>query len=347
MDTLSTITEMAIGSLENIFKSISFKKYVLPSAIMIALTLVVLYNITPSISICGYCLNNWVDSLLKFSPWPVIVFILCVILLTLLISSQVQYIVMIFEGYWGSSGLWGIKKRLKASQYKRVDSIEKKISEKKEKYRQLKKQDNKNGNQQDIQNLLKDIDELFARRLSYYPPNKYEIMPTLLGNIISSAESYARDRYNVESISVWLRMQDAISATYKQLLNIHRDQLDLFIVMSFIYYIFALECLIVCLISLSPKIMLNNSTCFLIAGFIAFIIARLFYKGAIGHAVPYADAVKCCFDLFRKQTLKNLGIECPKTLKKERELWGELSDFITYGREFAEIGGPESKVKYL
>ncbi|MCK4351786.1 hypothetical protein KAW65_00070 [candidate division WOR-3 bacterium] len=327
-----------IGSLENIFGRSFLIVALFPSAIIAMLTLAVVYNLVPSQS----SIHNWINSLREFNFIPTTIFVVLIIIIAQLLSSYRLFFVRIFEGYWGSI-FKSFRKRLLDKQLERFKKLEKALSEKQKKFINLRQS---GENHERLYILRMEIDELSAQKAQLFPTKEEDVVATSLGNVIRSAEVYPYNRYNIDSITIWIRMQDVISSVYKHLLNTSRDSLDFLIIMSSISIIFGLECCLAFLISSLPRIVLTNWIFFLIFGVLSFPVAWVFYKGALNSAISYAEAIKSCFDLFRRKLLKQLSIVCPKTLEEEHQLWEELSLFISYGIQLEKIGSKHSKIKF-
>lgn len=166
---------------------------------------------------------------------------------------------------------------------------------------------------------------IYARLRDTYPPTTAgtDVLATTLGNVLSAAESYPWERYQIDAAVVWPRLYPLLPAELKATLAAARADLDL----------------------------LASCALFAIAGSVAGGLARgmagapwwqfllsfwgpaavvgLFYKGAIRAADGAGSLVRVSFDLHRHELLRQLDLlpDKPLTGEAERELWADLAQF--------------------
>jgi hypothetical protein len=54
------------------------------------------------------------------------------------------------------------------------------------------------------------------------------------------------------------------------------------------------------------------------------VVGQLAHRSALRHALNYGELVRACFDLYRRDLLKQLGFTPPRSIEEERELWRNL-----------------------
>jgi hypothetical protein len=74
----------------------------------------------------------------------------------------------------------------------------------------------------------------------YYPPNRDDIMPTRLGNVLKSAEMYSQERYHLDAVSIWPRLQPALPKDFADPLEDAKTSLDLMVTLSAFIMLFCL-----------------------------------------------------------------------------------------------------------
>lgn len=69
-------------------------------------------------------------------------------------------------------------------------------------------------------------DDLYRNLSLYYPPQDY-IMPTRLGNVLKAAELYSWERYQIDSVVIWSRLESDIPDAFSAPLQDAKTSLDL------------------------------------------------------------------------------------------------------------------------
>lgn len=66
----------------------------------------------------------------------------------------------------------------------------------------------------------------------YYPTKRDDVMPTRLGNVLKAAETYTRERYHLDSVLIWSRLQFALPKEFTDSLQDVETSLTLMIILS-------------------------------------------------------------------------------------------------------------------
>jgi ABC-type multidrug transport system fused ATPase/permease subunit len=74
----------------------------------------------------------------------------------------------------------------------------------------------------------------------YYPPERVDIMPTRLGNVLKSAERSVWHRYRLDAVLAWPRLQSAIPSEFAEPLRDAKTSLDLVTTLSAFILLFGL-----------------------------------------------------------------------------------------------------------
>jgi hypothetical protein len=64
------------------------------------------------------------------------------------------------------------------------------------------------------------------------------------------------------------------------------------------------------------------------------LIALVAYRGAVQAAVGYGELLRSCYDLYRRDLLKQMGFVLPKKFDDQKELWVALSQHVYRGAAF-------------
>jgi Flp pilus assembly protein CpaB len=74
----------------------------------------------------------------------------------------------------------------------------------------------------------------------YYPPRRDDVMPTQLGNVLKAAERYAWERYHLDAVLIWSRLQPALPKEFSDPLQDAKTSLDLVVTLSGFSLLFGL-----------------------------------------------------------------------------------------------------------
>ena len=155
------------------------------------------------------------------------------------------------------------------------------------------------------------------------------VMPTRLGNILSSAEAYAFDRYGLVAAAVWPRLYHELPKEFQETLQGTRTNLDLFLVLT------TLSVLTGAGWQLYLAFNSHDWQLFLFAS-LFWLIAIICYRSALQVALIYSTTLKSTFDLHRWELLQALHIALPSNQETEKSLWLKISQFLYYSVD-AEI----------
>lgn len=156
----------------------------------------------------------------------------------------------------------------------------------------------------------------FDRAASDYPPDPADIMPTRLGNILRTAESYPQDRYGLDAVLTWPRLFPLLPAKISAALVAARAEVEFHLTISALSFLFAV-CSGAWLVGADGPTWL-----FLTCYWGGAATAWLTYCGALTPARLYADQVRVAFDLYRQDLLVRVGIDID-----DHEQWIRLNQF--------------------
>jgi hypothetical protein len=206
--------------------------------------------------------------------------------------------------------------------------------------------------------LLKNQRDVLAADFdSRYPPQENFILPTRFGNILKAAESYPQSRYGIDSVALWPRMVYAIDEKYMMHVDTANDQCSfllnssllsaIFAALSFLAsaYQFLLLYLLFYGVSDSfilvgikePNLYFQRIFTYFAIGILTLGVAWFFYTASLLNVTKYGNMIRSSYDLFRFNLLDRLHLKLPPHLKKEREFWGTVSEFITIGDRFGGL----------
>jgi hypothetical protein len=165
-----------------------------------------------------------------------------------------------------------------------------------------------------------------------FPHYPYLVLPTRLGNVIRSFESYPLGRYNMDSIALWPRLRAKIDKEYATALDDAKTPLDFIINISVLSAILALSILIFGLLYPIPLASRQAGIWWGLEILFFMFMSYCAYLLAIIQTVEWGSMFNAAFDLYRWDLLKQLGYKrVPGSMDEERALWGDIRRQIIYG----------------
>jgi hypothetical protein len=153
-----------------------------------------------------------------------------------------------------------------------------------------------------------------------YPSQEDLVLPTRLGNVIRSFETYTTRQYGMPAIALWPRLQTVVDGNLATALDGTKTSFDFMIHTAFLSAVLTVLTASAGLLWTPAPHDLRHPW---LAWTIIFgIISYLFYLAAIPRAIEWGTQVKAAFDLYRFPLLTKLGYELkPADLTDERRIW--------------------------
>lgn len=243
--------------------------------------------------------NLWVENFLVLTFSMGIISILLFILNFQLIS--------VLEGYYILEKIPYLKKR----ELKKFDKLNQKIEESWQKY---------DSNTRDSEAMNKYID-LMVKLRTEFPSDSAYVLPTPLGNVIRSFETYPLKAYGLDAIAIWPRIIHFATDEHRKAINDSKANVD-----------FAVNLFYSMIIVIAEYTLLSFATSSLpIIGFpfMLLISCWLSYLLAIQSAKEWGVNVKSVFDLYRCDMLSKVGVDTKSDFDEKNE-WEKLSRLFSY-----------------
>jgi hypothetical protein len=180
-----------------------------------------------------------------------------------------------------------------------------------------------------------------------YPRNVANILPTKFGNVIAAFESYPAITYNVETISIWPRLQAVMPKEFAFNLTEAKSQVDFFV--NVVYLAGLLLVWLFAQISIAAFVgELRYQLLIPIA--LTGIAGRAAYALAVSSAMIWGDVVKAAFDLYLPTLAQQLGYKYPATGSERAAFWEaftgqfQFHDAIT-PEKFVPLQSTDSEVE--
>ena len=159
-----------------------------------------------------------------------------------------------------------------------------------------------------------------------YPDEPEAVLPTRLGNIIRSFESYSWRQYKMRGVTLWPRLKALLDDSYSALIDDAKVSLDFMLNSSLLCGIMAV---LIAVVHLAFPVGLTSTRILMTLIVEITVFGGLFcffYLASIPRAADWAVLHKGAFDLFRGKLLESLGYHFrPESLEEERALWSKIS----------------------
>lgn len=174
-------------------------------------------------------------------------------------------------------------------------------------------------------------DDVDREMMAVHPPRSL-LLPTRLGNVIRSFESYPSRQYGISAIILWPRFASRLSAEHARSIEEAKTSFDVTVHLSFLSLLAALLLLAAGCAYPIPFVSWTLLWPWLLRILAAGLAAWLLYVASVSRARAWGDTVRAAFDLHRAAVLKDLGIApLPRDLETERLLWTRISQQIIFG----------------
>ncbi len=160
----------------------------------------------------------------------------------------------------------------------------------------------------------------------YFPHDANDFLPTRLGNAVRAFERHSNERWGLDGITIWPRIDALLDGDEREL---HVDaKIDVYVFLNAAIGSLAVgTCLIVDKALHAPHPAWKWALCA-----IPFALAYGLYRGAVGPAVRWGDAVRSSIDLHRLELYDSLGLCRPTSFTDERQRAVGINQALLYGR---------------
>ena len=158
----------------------------------------------------------------------------------------------------------------------------------------------------------------------FYPHSADALLPTRLGNAIRAFERHSNERWGLDGITVWPRIEALLGSEERE---IHVDAKTNF----YVFLNGAVGALGVGVALVVDKAVNASPPAWHWALYaIPFGLAYVLYRASIGPAAEWGDAVRSSIDLHRLELYEKLGVREPTSFSDEREIAQEVNKALLY-----------------
>jgi hypothetical protein len=163
---------------------------------------------------------------------------------------------------------------------------------------------------------------ILSERLRRYPVDEGQMAPTRLGNAIRRHEEYGYQRYLLDSQALWYELTGSAPKQLTQQVDAARAGVDFFICLLYGNLLVAL----IALVTLSAND--AHHLTLLVTAAILITASFLWYRLAVVTTDDWALAVRALVDVGREPLAAAVGLDIPKELSEEREMWRRYGRFV-------------------
>jgi hypothetical protein len=169
---------------------------------------------------------------------------------------------------------------------------------------------------------------LLQERLQRFPRIDGQTAPTRLGNALRAFETYAVDRYRLDSQMFWNELVAVVPDSLRRELDLARSSVDFFVAATYLSVAVGVVTGAAGLLARpGPDLGL------LAVGLIALLLSRVWYSSAVTSTSYWDSTVRALVNLGRVPLAASLGLRLPASIDAERKMWALVVRFAYYGYE--------------
>lgn len=164
---------------------------------------------------------------------------------------------------------------------------------------------------------------LLSERLSRFPVDDGQVIPTRLGNAIRRFEEYGYDRFRLDSQVLWHELNAAVPEPVRKQAEDARMNVDFFVCLLYGHLLVAVG-------GCAELAAGNPARPWLVACVIVGLplLAVVWYRVAVVATDDWAGAVRAMVNLGRLPLTASMGLVLPKAIEDERIMWGRAVRFV-------------------
>lgn len=158
-------------------------------------------------------------------------------------------------------------------------------------------------------------------RASRYPASDKQLAPTTLGNAIRRFETYAGDRYQLDSQLLWHNLIAVVPARAVSAVDKARTSVDFFVCLLYGGAVMAL-------LGTLTEIIGNSSTRSIFAILIGVLLSLACYRLAVLSTDEWDASVRAVVDHGRIGLAAAFGLKIPADLAEEQYMWRAVNTLV-------------------
>jgi len=162
---------------------------------------------------------------------------------------------------------------------------------------------------------------LLNEELRRYPVADEQLGPTKLANALRAFETYAYDRYRLDSQLLWNELVSITPESLRKEEAESRASVNFFVSLVFISLSFSVFCVL-------TLITQGNSWSLTAAAASSTILVPVWYRLAVVSTRAWSSAVQAMVNVGRGELALKLGLRMPASLDEERDMWQFVNWFV-------------------
>ncbi len=162
------------------------------------------------------------------------------------------------------------------------------------------------------------------RQLQRFPVEDREVRPTQLGNAIRAFETYGWNKYQIDTVTFWYSLTAVVPPQVRLAEERARAGVDFFVSLFYLSWLAAASAIIALVVDSGRRWFL------VILASILVVLSPLWYRMAVTATAEWSASVRAIVDLGRKPLATALGLQLPRTLDTERDMWRKWGWLVKY-----------------
>jgi hypothetical protein len=162
---------------------------------------------------------------------------------------------------------------------------------------------------------------LLLERYRRYPVDDDQVAPTRLANGIRAFETYAFNRFRLDSQLLWDELMSSAPESVQTNVDTARTPVDFFVSLVYLFAILGV-------VSIGAALRGEDWLRLVVVGAVALALVPVWYRLAVVATDQWSSSVKALVNLGRKPLAEALGLEIPKDLERERQMWRRVNQFV-------------------
>ena len=164
-----------------------------------------------------------------------------------------------------------------------------------------------------------------------YPDQEQYVLPTSFGNVMRAYEVYPRVVYGLEGIQSWNRLVAVLPDGFRTQIEDAKSQTDFWVNMRVVSILLLVIYAVLAwpqshIASFWPLIRVKH----LWMAEVTTAVAVISIPCATSMAREWGGLVMSAFDLYRSDLAKTLGLDLPRSIEHERQMWTAFSQMTVY-----------------
>jgi len=158
------------------------------------------------------------------------------------------------------------------------------------------------------------------------PETRQARLPTMLGNLLAEAESYALLRYGMDPVFYWYRLAQIVPRERMQVLDRLKASTDFLVYTSALLVFYAPIHLV--------SYLVGKLYCLSLLGFAgALLISWVLYRVSLNSLMQYCESTKGLYDVYRHELRRRLlQPVTAENVEEETNFWRDLWVYLQYGQ---------------